>query len=73
MKAVQTFLLLLSLLLFSAAHLFLESQPGTNGCSTGFYHLRMKVQFPSAQDPPKGRHHALLVSCGTYGFSRLFA
>jgi hypothetical protein len=43
---------LVSLFSFS----LLGSRPGTNGVSTGFYHLLMEVEFPRAPDPPKGRH-----------------
>jgi len=38
--------------------LIFRSQTSSNGVGTGFYHLPMEVDYPSAQDPPKGHHWA---------------
>ena len=32
---------------------------------------QVEVDFPHALDPPKGRHWAVPIGCGTYGFIRL--
>jgi len=56
--------------LFLSSLLF-GSRPSTNGVGMGFYHLPMVVEFPHTPDPPKGRHWAVPVGCGTYGFVRL--
>jgi len=58
-----------SSLLFSS--LLIGFRPSTNCVSMGFYHLPMEVEFPRALDPPKGRHRAVPIGCGTYGFVRL--
>jgi len=53
-KQFRRFFLFLCFLLFSS--LLIGLRPGTNGVSMGFYRLPMEVEFPSAPDPPKGRH-----------------
>jgi len=53
--------------LFSSS-LLIGFRPGTNGVGMGFYHLPMEVEFPRAPDPPKGRHWAVPIGCGTYAF-----
>ena len=53
--------------------LFFGSGPGSNDVGTGFYHLPLEVEFTGVPDPPKGRHCAILIGCGTYGFVRLRA
>ena len=58
---------------FSSSLLFFGSRPGTNGVGMGFYLLPLEVEFPRAPDPLKGRHWAVPVGCGTYGFVRLRA
>jgi len=48
---------LLDVFLFlSSLLLFFGSQSGTNGVSTGLYHLLLEVEFPCAPDPTKRRH-----------------
>jgi hypothetical protein len=42
-------------LLLSSLLLIFGSRPGRTGVGTGFYHLRLEVEFPFALNPPKGR------------------
>jgi len=59
-----------SLLFFSSLDLG-SVQMASAWVFTTFGVNQVEVDFPRAPDPPKGRHQAVPIVCGTYEFVRL--
>jgi hypothetical protein len=70
-KEFRRFLLFLCFLLFFALYFSWDLSPVQMASARVFTILPMELEFPSAPDPPKGRHRAVPIGCGTYWFVQL--